>query len=324
MADRRIIVGYALSTKKQESFIQDSLVAFASSRGVDLVKIDLERPLADQGPFDCVIHKLYSEDWRRQLVDFTARYPDAVIVDSLDAIERLQSRISMLQVVSQLKLESSTMFLGIPNQIVIYDNDSLFNEPACASLKFPLIAKPLAADGSAESHKLALIFNRDGLGKLNPPIVLQEFVNHGGVIFKVYVVGERVTCVKRKSLPDVSDDKLGSPEGSLSFSQVSNSAINEKHADRGCNGLMLHLENTEMPPQSFINDIARELRQVMKLNLFNFDVIRDARVGTRYLIIDINYFPGYAKMPCYEAVLTEFFCNIVRGREKKREEDPVA
>ncbi|KAG5562281.1 hypothetical protein RHGRI_005119 [Rhododendron griersonianum] len=39
-----------------------------------------------------------------------------------------------------------------------------------------------------------------GLSKLKPPIVLQEFVNHGGVIFKVYVVGNYVKCVKRNSL----------------------------------------------------------------------------------------------------------------------------
>lgn len=49
----------------------------------------------------------------------------------------------------------------------------------------------------------------------------------------------------------------------------------------------------------------------MGLNLFNFDVIRDAKDANRYLIIDINYFPGYAKMPSYEPVLTEFFWDMV-------------
>ncbi|KAE9452415.1 hypothetical protein C3L33_15684, partial [Rhododendron williamsianum] len=48
---------------------------------------------------------------------------------------------------------------------------------------------------------MSLVFNREGLSKLKPPIVLQEFVNHGGVIFKVYVVGNYVKCVKRNSLP---------------------------------------------------------------------------------------------------------------------------
>ncbi|GAB2272808.1 hypothetical protein Dimus_007628 [Dionaea muscipula] len=54
----------------------------------------------------------------------------------------------------------------------------------------------------------------------------------------------------------------------------------------------LHLDDCEMPPQRFIMDIARGLREAMKLNLFNFDMIWDTRFGNRYLVIDINYFPG--------------------------------
>ncbi|KAK4742019.1 hypothetical protein SAY87_000020 [Trapa incisa] len=320
MADRRYSIGYALRPKKQHSFIQDSLLALASSRGIDLVKIDQDRPLSDQGPFDCILHKLYGEDWRRQLKDFCARYPNAVILDAPDAIERLHNRISMLQVVSEFKIESPTESFGIPNQIVIYDKETLFDEQAWATLKFPVIAKPLVADGSAKSHKMALVFNHEGLNKQKPPIVLQEFVNHGGVIFKVYVAGVHVKCVKRKSLPDVSEEKLGSLQGSLSFSQISNLATNEKNDDRYYK--RMHLEDTEMPPQSFVTDIARGLRQAMKLNLFNFDVIRDSRVGNRYLIIDINYFPGYAKMPCYETVLTDFFFDIVHSSDKEEKGRP--
>ncbi|GKU95777.1 hypothetical protein SLEP1_g9097 [Rubroshorea leprosula] len=305
---RRFKVGYALLPKKQNSFIRDSLVSLAKSTGIDLVKIDLEHPLADQEPFDCVLHKLYGDDWKRQLLEFRAENPNAVILDSPDAIERLHNRISMLQVVSELRIESRSDTFGIPKQIVIYDKETLFDRQAWELLKFPVIAKPLVADGSAKSHKMSLVFNHDGLNKLKPPIVLQEFVNHGGVIFKVYVVGEYVKCVKRKSLPDVPEEKLANLEGSLSFSQVSNLATHEKSDELYYK--KMHLEDTELPPQSFMTDIAKGLRQALKLNLFNFDVIRDTRFGNRYLIIDINYFPGYAKMPDYETVLTNFFLDI--------------
>ncbi|KAI4314499.1 hypothetical protein L6164_027402 [Bauhinia variegata] len=315
MAETRFAIGYALAPKKQNSFIQDSLVSLAKSRGIYLVRIDMERSLVDQGPFDCVLHKLYGDDWKRQLQDFKVKYPNAVILDSPDAIERLHNRISMLQVVSELKIEDHNETFGIPKQIVIYDKETLFDRQAWETLKFPVIAKPLVADGSAKSHKMALVFNHDGLNQLKPPIVLQEFVNHGGVIFKVYVVGEYVKCVKRKSLPDVSEDKLRVSEDLLSFSQVSNLATNERIDDKYYK--RMQLDDTEMPPQSFITDIARGLRQAMKLNLFNFDVIRDSRYGNRYLIIDINYFPGYAKMPGYETVLTDFFCDIMYKKQKE-------
>lgn len=41
------------------------------------------------------------------------------------------------------------------------------------------VAKPLVADGSAKSHELSLAYDRYSLRKLEPPLVLQEFVNHG-------------------------------------------------------------------------------------------------------------------------------------------------
>ncbi|KAG5228689.1 inositol-tetrakisphosphate kinase [Salix suchowensis] len=302
--DRRGVVGYALLPKKQQSFIQDSLLSLCKSKGVDLVKIDQERRLTDQGPFDCVLHKLDGEHWRKQLEEFQTQNPNSTIIDSPASIERLHNRISMLQVVSELKIESETDTFGIPKQIVIYDKETLFDQQSWEFLKYPVVAKPLIADGSAKSHKMALVFNHEGLNKLKPPIVLQEFVNHGGVIFKVYVVGEFVKCVKRKSLPDVSEEKLESLEGSCRF----------------LNGL----EDTVLPPQSFITDIARGLRRGLKLNLFNFDVIRDARIGNRYLVIDINYFPGYAKMPGYETALTDFFCDLVRkSRSEEKEKDGI-
>lgn len=119
--ERRFKIGYALLAKKENSFIRESLVSLAESRGIDVVKIDMERSLVDQGPFDCVLHKLYGEDWKSQLEDFRSKNPNAVIIDSPDAIERLHNRISMLQVVSELKIENQSETFGIPKQIVIYD-----------------------------------------------------------------------------------------------------------------------------------------------------------------------------------------------------------
>ncbi|KAH0456014.1 hypothetical protein IEQ34_013921 [Dendrobium chrysotoxum] len=312
---RRFTVGYALAPKKKQSFIQPSLVNLACERGIDLVPIDTDRPLSVQGPFDCVLHKFYGEEWKAQLRDYAVKNPSLPIIDPPDAIERLHNRISMLQVVSELEIPQEKETFGIPSQIVVYDSMALSDYGAVGALRFPVIAKPLVADGSAKSHKMSLVYHRAGLLKLKPPLVLQEFVNHGGVIFKVYVVGDYVKCVKRKSLPDVSLEKLDSTEGSLSFSQVSNMTTQNRNNEEYYESLQLE---AEMPPLSLLTDIARGLRQAMRLHLFNFDIIRDSKAGNHYYVIDINYFPGYAKMPSYETVLTDFFCHIVN---KKSAED---
>lgn len=312
---KRFAVGYALAPKKQASFIQVSLVNMARERGIDLIKIDAERRLIDQGPFDCVLHKMYGEDWKQQLRDYSIQNPSCFIIDSPEAIERLHNRITMLEVVTELNIVSNADSFGIPKQTVIYDAVSASEvNVESEGLKYPVIAKPLVADGSAKSHRMLLVFNNDGLNKLKPPIVLQEFVNHGGVIFKVYVVGAYVKCVKRKSLPDINEENLGSLEGSLSFSQVSNLNAVERNDDKYYK--LMDLENADYPPMSLITEIAMGLRKMTRLHLFNFDVIRDTKVGNRYLVVDINYFPGYAKMPNYERVLTDFFWDLLSKKNK--------
>ncbi|KAJ9180918.1 hypothetical protein P3X46_009105 [Hevea brasiliensis] len=307
-------IGYALAPKKVQSFIQPSLISLASRHSIDLVAIDPSKSLIEQGPFDCVIHKLYGSDWKLQLERFSLENPNVPIVDSPDSIERLHNRISMLEVVGRLKISKRSQVLEVPKQVVVLDSGNLKGNIVVGELGFPLLAKPLVADGSAKSHKMYQIFDSEGLKRLDTPIILQDFVNHGGVIFKVYVAGDYVQCVKRKSLPDISQEKLATLKGSLSFSQISNLTVAVKNE---CFGDAVDLEKVEMPPLGFLEEIARAMRQETRLNLFNFDVMRDAKDGNRYLVIDINYFPGYAKMPNYESVLTDFFLDLVHDKKSR-------
>ncbi|KAL9691057.1 hypothetical protein QQ045_011474 [Rhodiola kirilowii] len=300
-AAQRLKIGYALAPKKVTSFIKPSLIDHAALRGIDLIPVDPAESLFSQGPFDCLIHKLHDQDWKNKLLQFASANPDVPIVDHPHAIDRLHSRITMLQLVPQLDLAN----VDVPKQIVFDDSHSF-----CSDLRFPVIAKPLVADGSADSHDMLLIFNQRGLAALKPPVVLQEFVNHGGVIFKIYVVGQHVECVTRRSLSDISAEKMKTLGDSISFSQISNLTAANYNTSKddflGANAT--DLGSVSMPPLSFVTDLALRLRQALGLNLFNFDLIRD---GERYLVIDINYFPGYAKMPNYETVLTEFFWDVV-------------
>lgn len=310
-------VGYALVEKKQRSFVQPSLIAHAKSKGVNLVCVDLKRPLEAQGPFHAIIHKLAGEDWTKQLSEYELRHPGVIIVDAPDAIQKLHNRITMLQAVAELQISEDCGTCGVPKQLVVEDMETLNDKKQVAELTFPVIAKPLVADGSAKSHAMFLLFNARGLSKLKPPMVLQEFVNHGGVIFKVYVAGKHIKCVRRKSLPDVHEEQVQSTEEPLSFSQISNLA-----ATSGESVVMdANLLKADLPPDSFIEDVANGLREALGLRLFNFDVIRDSKAGNHYYVIDINYFPGYAKMPEYERILTDFLLDLQHNKSAESAPD---
>lgn len=295
---RSFRIGYALVEKKQNSFLQPSLLERAQSQGIELFPIDPHIPLSQQEPFDAILHKISGNlPWTQHLMDYSAAHPEVIIVDPPLAIHRLHNRISMLQAVAELPLSEDPESVSIPKQCVFEEDGSL--DAVVARFRFPLIAKPLLVDGSATSHAMSLVFNAESLAKLKPPLVLQEFINHGGVIFKVYVVGEFVQCVKRISLPDVDEDKLKNSREAVSFCQISNTVSS-----------ILDLPEIELPPETFILKVASGLRKALGLRLFNFDIIRDVKAGSHYYIIDINYFPGFAKMPGYETALTDFFLGL--------------
>ncbi|XP_037462225.1 inositol-tetrakisphosphate 1-kinase 4-like [Triticum dicoccoides] len=302
-------IGYAMQPDKLDTVIQPSLVALAAERGMRLVAVDPSRPLVDQGPFHLLIHKLYDEAWRAQLEAFSAAHPAVPVVDPPAAIGRLLDRGSMLDVVSELNATVRVGSMGAPRQVAIDDAASLTDPAVVGALQFPLIAKPLDVDGSVSSHAMSLIYRRAGLAALQPPLVLQEFVNHGGVLFKIYVIGGHATCVRRRSLPDVPTERLLDLEGDASVPFHNVSSLTTVHADTDDDVG----DDAEMPPPGFVEEVGRGLRRALGLQLFNFDMIRGRKAGGQYFIIDINYFPGFNKLPGYEIALTDFFDEMIRG-----------
>ncbi|XP_023894653.1 inositol-tetrakisphosphate 1-kinase 1 [Quercus suber] len=327
-------IGYSLSPKDVQSFMQNTLLDHAKQRGIDLIEIDPTKPLTQQGPFDSIIHKHYDSDWNNQLQQHSLDHPNVVVIDLPQAIEHLRNRVCMLDVVTSLKIPQGNQTFGVPYQRVLEESENLMDSIEELGLKFPLIAKPVLVDGSAKSHEMFLVFNENGLKKLKlkKPIMMQEFVNHDGVIFKVYVVGDHVKCVKRSSLPDICEETLNSiaeDKGFLLFSKISNLVAKNNEAEGGssdevegyCCGVEKLVEKAEILPLEFVMELAKGLREAMGLRLFNFDLIRDSRDGNRYFVIDINYFPGYAKLPEYESILVDFFCDLVEEKRRKVELD---
>lgn len=311
---RKYRIGYAMAPKKAASVFRQSLFDHASKQGIELVEIDLNKSLDEQAPFDCILHKLYDQEWRNQLDQFSSTNPNVLIIDPHHLIEKLHNRITMLEVFNNLEKTETEHHhqysVGIPKQIFINNEDDISSSK---DLTFPVIAKPLLANGTDGSHQMFLIFNQEGLNSINlePPFVLQEFINHGGVVFKVYVAGDHSRCVKRKSLPDISDETIGSScENFIPFSQISNLTDQEQSNE---DSISKAIEEAKLPPSEFVSEIGAKLRGDLRLHLFNFDVIRDSSDPNSYHVIDINYFPGYAKMTGYESMLTDFFLDLCKN-----------
>ncbi|KAK4563466.1 hypothetical protein RGQ29_005827 [Quercus rubra] len=240
--DQNLVVGYALTVKKETSFLKPNFRGLARTKGIKFVCIDVNRPLSDQGPFDVVLHK-----------DYRHKHPEVTVLDPPDAIQHLRNRKSMLQGVVDLNLSDCHGKVGVPRQIVVTkDPSSIPYEVTKAGLKLPLVAKPLLVDGTAKSHKLFVAYDQLSLAELEPPLVLQEFVNHGGIVFKVYIVGESITVVKRFSLPNHGKRDLSKVAGMYPVPRVSSYLSSAEDAD-------LDPSIAEHPPRPLLVKLAREL-----------------------------------------------------------------
>ena len=173
------------------------------------------------------------KEWDARVEAYATTNPDAYVVDLPAAVRRVANRGTMLDAVRAVELAVNpasaapvsaavpagtahapeTYVVRAPKQIlaVAGTDQQVRAQVDAASLRFPLLAKSMRADGSSDSHKVAIIHDQDGLAcvvqgavpGLKPPCVIQEYVNHGGCLFKVYVVGDDVTMTRRKSLPDL-------------------------------------------------------------------------------------------------------------------------
>jgi inositol-1,3,4-trisphosphate 5/6-kinase/inositol-tetrakisphosphate 1-kinase len=138
-------------------------------------------------------------------------HPSCVLVDSPTNILAVMSRADMAEVLSSC-LEGVTTKGGTPVstprfRVVEEGEESkvpcLANEMDANGFTYPLIAKPLTAAGTKSSHHMGIVMARDGLQRLKTPCLLQEYANHGGTLFKVYVLGESVWVFSRESLPNL-------------------------------------------------------------------------------------------------------------------------
>ncbi|EMS58471.1 Inositol-tetrakisphosphate 1-kinase 2 [Triticum urartu] len=287
--------------RKFSRFVYVNHVTACGKKGISFISIDETRPLSEQGPFDIILHKKTSKEWQRFLEDYHEVHPEVTVLDPPNAIEHLNNRQSMLEEVADLNLSSF------------------------------YVAKPLVVDGTSKSHELSLAYDEASLPMLDPPLVLQEFVNHGGILFKVYIIGEAIQVVRRFSLPDVNTYDLLNNVGIYRLPRVSCAAASADHAD-------LDPRIAELPPRPLLEKLGRELRGRLGLRLFNIDMIRELGANDRYYIIDINYFPGqfntvqvgvssllhyprlfltitgYGKMPGYEHIFTDFLQSLGQNK----------
>lgn len=131
--------------------------------------------------------------------------------------------------------------------------------------------------------------------------IYQEFVPHGSILYKVYVVGNKVSVDIRSSMGvlDFGDAKEPEPFDSdflHALPKVSVSAHNEAHSKLA-------------PLMPLIEAVSLRISQTLKLSLFGWDLIVGEGDGMAY-IIDVNYFPKFEGFPHFHASLLQLLIDL--------------
>ncbi|XP_050711557.1 inositol-tetrakisphosphate 1-kinase-like isoform X3 [Eriocheir sinensis] len=276
------IVGYWFNEQKCQKFGVQDLTAACKRRGIQLVKIDMNSHLEDQGPFDLILHKvtaLYAQALNNNqkatnalsmFENYLKKHPETFVMDPLPGVHKLLLRNQTYELLRQH-----------------------FKHDVC---------KPVTGGGGVEAHEMAVVFNEVGLSEFRLPCVAQSFINHGAVLYKLFVLGPVWFVIVRPSLKNF----YAGVDGCFGINTLeeqetvffNSSSVSKADSQSPLNQLDPDDMEDDLPKAdpAIFNRIVTSLREALNMDLLGIDVIIDSNTG-KYGIIDVNAFPSYDSVP---------------------------
>jgi len=340
-------VGLIFSKKKIQRSGFIGLPEYASQHGLQIVHVDLDDSIASQGNFDLIVHKLTDliaaatkghVDAQRQLDNFeqyTKDHPNTIILDPLVQVDRLMDRRgtftvlkACLNVHTQANPHTNEPLFYLPNHICLPNIHAPFSKQ---HLPFPILCKRVSACSSEEAHKMTLVPNPQHIHLLSPyydpdePVIFQEFIQHDGVIFKIYVVDGTSHVQVRPSFKNVTledallhFDSQVVPKAFEQDTQMNNHQINGHNNDPIRQAFLtkdihnMRAEKEAVFDHRKIELITQRLFEQLGLTFFGFDVLVETGPAHRHFVVDVNYFPSFNNIPDFR----ERFVDILLSRLK--------
>ncbi|XP_066989477.1 inositol-tetrakisphosphate 1-kinase-like isoform X3 [Macrobrachium rosenbergii] len=322
-----IVVGYWFNDKKCQKFGVEELEAVCRRRDIKLVKLDMSSPLEDQGPFHMILHKvtaLYaqalSDDPKavsavKMLENYTANHPEVYIIDPLPGVRKLLLRQETYELLQHILKDEKEVFT--PRFVLLPTSDLKANEVLLkeANVTFPVVCKPLTAGGGKEAHEMDVVFNQNGISDCAVPCVAQSFINHGAVLYKLFVLGPVWFVVVRPSLKNFY-------AGERETVHFNSHHVSKADSQSPLNQLdpVDKAEDLPKADPAVFNRIVSLVREALNMDLLGIDVVVESSTG-KYGIIDVNAFPSYDSVPSVMEHLVDLLvfrmnrCSVVKNSE---------
>ncbi|CDW52491.1 inositol tetrakisphosphate 1 kinase [Trichuris trichiura] len=317
-SSKRWRIGYWMTAKKMKKIQFDRFISKCQKENMEILELDFDN-IEAQLPLHAIVHKLsdfivqsdqgdlYAKNIIEKMEVLEKNHPEVLILDPIDAVRILCNRYSQYSLMKTLCAEGP---IRTPPFVLLKDGDTkqitaLLEKDQISfpfvGLLFIPVCKHLAAHGTENAHRMQLVFGPHGLKDIETPCVIQQFIRHGGILYKMFAIGDDTFISSRPSLRDFTEGDYPT----VAFESHKISKI----------GCISHLTKQQVNfssdalPAEICGDMprvfAREFRKSTGLSLFGMDLIVDQSSGQVY-VIDVNTFPSYDSLPNFNDLLYRF------------------
>ncbi|KAI8368519.1 inositol-tetrakisphosphate 1-kinase [Blakeslea trispora] len=288
-------------------------------------------PIEEQGELDLVVHKmtdLVAKIERgdkeaailyQRFIEYSKRHPEVIVIDAWSNIEKVLDRMLLYH---HTKVCAARETLGgdplffVPKSIAL---NSIRDWKNSIDIKFPAMCKRRTACSSTEAHQMTLIPSEKGMLQVqkyytnDDSVILQEFIQHDGVIVKVYVADGQITASTRPSFKNL--DRTGDVVHFDSQTLPKHFETKNELSDDLDKVFLrtdpddIHLYKETLLDEDKLQKIADSLYHQLGLTFFGFDVLLQAQTDA-YYVVDINYFPSFKNVDNFHSM----FVNILKKR----------
>ncbi|KAF4346195.1 hypothetical protein G4B88_018042 [Cannabis sativa] len=338
VGDNVVTVGYIMKPSREEDFAKrGAFPMYPTHNGLMFFPLTFDLPLTPQlQEADLILHKATDEIVSVELSDsaeflnkityttgmeelkrYMDHHVDCCVIDPLSNIYPVLDRLKIQHILlglENLKGASGHLIRG-PHFLKVddYKELSLIQRLSEAKLSLPCIVKPQVACGVAVAHSMAIVFKDQDFKDLKVPLpaVIQEYVNHSSILYKFYVLGEKVFYAVKKSTPntDILIKLFGSHDlKPLVFDSLKSlpTATGNPHSDSNSSK-----GNNEHIDEDLVTEAAKWLMKNLGLTIFGFDVVIDEGSGD-HVIVDVNYLPSFKEVP--DEVAIPAFWNAIKNK----------
>lgn len=296
--------------KKKKIKVPARISELCLQANIDITDIDIDKCNLDDFPkFDVLLHKITdyvndenatSDNVRRKkkvVTDYALRNPHMKIIDNFENCEKILDRKYQTEVLKTCECTIDNINIFVPKIVSIKENSSLETLQTTVTenkFRFPVLGKPLGASLSEGCHDMTLVFSYEYLKDLPIPCLLQEFCNHNGVLYKVFVIGNNYHMCERPSVKNIiSESRETLYFDTRNVSKTGKGFLPKLHdIDPAKRQWLSSDENPNMLNRNVVEEIIKRVQVKTGFYLFGLDILIDDKTKD-YALIDLNQFPGY-------------------------------